>query len=277
MTLENLNNVLDLLKEEKKVLDQNVRDIEKSKNDSKLNYFERQLGDLLLEDDVLIVNGTYGITVRRTRGDSWENIFDLRFTTEWERSGSDDPYAEKVKSIGLSFYSTNKCDAFELDRVITLGGVAQLLKDNEEAWKSKVKDIDAKVAEELTKANRLRWDKDSEISDVLTAMSKAKAEMYVEALETTGIQFEGKKDKWNRWDLPELAVRFGETVSNVMGIKIISKTKSGKSAHIQVMKKGWVYSEAESGYVTGDVTEEYRNVRMANIMDLKWAYENQSK
>ncbi len=69
MTLENLNNVLDLLKEEKKVLDQNVRDIEKSKNDSKLNYFERQLGDLLLEDDVLIVNGTYGITVRRTRGD----------------------------------------------------------------------------------------------------------------------------------------------------------------------------------------------------------------
>ena len=123
----------------------------------------------------------------------------------------------------------------------------------------------------------MRWDKDSEISDVLTATSKAKAEMYVEALETTGIQFEGKKDKWNRWDLPELAVRFGETVSNVMGIKIISKTKSGKSAHIQVMKKGWVYSEAESGYVTGDVTEEYRNVRMANIMDLKWAYENQSK
>ena len=82
-------------------------------------------------------------------------------------------------------------------------------------------------------------------------------------VEGDGIEF--KVDEENLYTLPDLAIRFDWTIKNIKKIKVTGKTKSGKSADIELVTVSKNWNSEKDEYETVYYTKTYERVRMDKI------------
>ena len=82
-------------------------------------------------------------------------------------------------------------------------------------------------------------------------------------VEGDGIEF--KVDEENLYRLPDLDVRFDWNIRGIKKIKVTGKTKSGKSADIEIQTVNKAWNSEKDEYELVSHTRTYERVRMDKI------------
>lgn len=170
---------------------------------------------------------------------------------------------EEINKIETSFYSTTDNSEFELERMVLLGNVAKILLDYSDDiianWNCVVK----KYKPILSSARKALWAKEAEIREHEKEINDLKNAELSKILESEGIEF--KVDEENLYRLPQLDVRFDWTVKNIRSMRILDKTKSGKSADIEIGTIHKTYNSDKGEYELVFRNNKYERVRMDKI------------
>lgn len=197
-------------------------------------YFKMQHEDYKYPKEILSLS---------LRGESWSDA---------ERS-----------RIETGFYSTTENSIFELNRMVVIGKVGQILLDFSDdilaSWNSVVDDF----KEDIDKARKALWAKEAEIREHEKEITDLKNAELSKKLVSEGIQFE--VDEENLYRLPQLDVRFDWTVKNIRSMRILDKTKSGKSADIEIGTIHKTYNSDKGEYELVFRNNKYERVRMDKI------------
>lgn len=165
--------------------------------------------------------------------------------------------------IETGFYSTTENSIFELNRMVVIGKVGQILLDFSDdilaCWNSVVNDF----KEDIDKARKALWAKEAEIREHEKEITELKNAELSKKLESEGIKF--KVDEENLYRLPQLDVRFDWTVKNIRSMRILDKTKSGKSADIEIGTIHKTYNSDKGEYELVFRNNKYERVRMDKI------------
>lgn len=164
------------------------------------------------------------------------DYFNMYVRDNWETG--------KLESIETSFYSTTTDSEEELDRMINLGIIAKLIRENKENIlcilnnnREYYKKLTSEIYKEKTSLVTELRELESEFDDI-------EKDMVLEKAKSEGITFETPK---------VLQVKVDHSIWSCLGFKILSMTPTGKSATIDVSYEGF----------NGEVdTYTVKNVRM---------------
>ena len=194
--------------------------------------------------------------------DEMKSYLDLGFTTVKMKIGGAS-LKDDINRIETGFYSTTENSIFELNRMVVIGKVGQILLDYSDdiiaCWNKVVGDF----KEDIDKARKALWAKEAEIRDHEKEIRDLKNAELSKKLVSEGIQFE--VDEENLYRLPQLDVRFDWTVKNIRSMRILDKTKSGKSADIELGTIHKTYNSDKGEYELVFRNNKYERVRMDKI------------
>ena len=173
-----------------------------------------------------------------------KELITLRLSEDWKKGG--------FKNITTSVYSTSDDSDFELERLITVGEVANILLDFKDDILGELNAYHDKFAHEYNKAYKLVSDCKADISKLETEKNNTYLEKAESLLKGEGLEFTGPKKG-------RIDIRWDWSVGNIQKAKIIRKSLSGKSADIKLT-------------FTDGSDQTYEKVRMSNIENLEWQY-----
>ncbi len=165
--------------------------------------------------------------------------------------------------LGLSYYSTSSINDFEINRLITIGKIAQIVKDHGDAILETIEEIGQPYRNTINPLRKEMWSAESEISllekeinDILK--HKATFKLFKEGYE---IPMDGKSG------LERLNVRNDYVVSQIKKVKFRDWTNDNrKSLTIELTIKTSNYDFKKQEYVEGeDRFEVHSKVRASNV------------
>lgn len=217
-------------------------------------YFE----DVLEEGDIIEVTSSRIEFTRPQEGYNYnKELASIRIDAENWRD-------EEKNKISTSFYSTSDNSDYELRRMILLGKVGQIVLDSKDDILAGWNEIRNRYKKELETLSGRRFTIEKERSSISDQIRDIKANEVLDKVENGGIQFELPEDKSYR-NLPSLDVAYDHQIRYVIGLRILGKTKSGKSANIEVTRVVLTWDSKKEEHVTNNVTNIYEKVRMKNI------------
>jgi len=168
-----------------------------------------------------------------------KEILEVRLEEDWN--------TQLFHDINTSVYSTNDNSNFELERLILVGEVSKVIldfKDDIIAQYNEVKAAHKGVLRSLSKKVR---EYEQYIASLEKEIKTIKFDAAKLLLESTGLKF----NKGANMD-----IKFNLHVGDILSAKLISKTKSAKSAAISLTRK----------YYSGEkFTQTFNSVRMSNV------------
>lgn len=255
--IELLNQIIEKKSATEKALRIERRKIEEAKADSLSRMYHKFFGEVLEEGDTTEVSGTYFYFKRPQEGYSYnKEILSLSFNTrDWNDTDAD--------QICKSFYSTNDNSDFELRRMVLLGKVGQIILDFKDDIIAEFNSIKADFKDELSQKNKEIWAIEKEIKEHKNEIGTIEKNALLTKLETDGVEFQYDEDHLYR--LPDLDVRFDWNIRCIRKLKVTNKTKSGKSADVEIetVSKHWDSDIKE--YKLAFNTSTYDKVRMDKL------------
>ena len=173
-----------------------------------------------------------------------KELITLRLTEDWKKGG--------FKDITTSVYSTSDNSNFELERLITVGEVANILLDYKDDILGELNAYTDKFAHKYNKAYKLVRECEADISKLESEKNQTYLDEAKNLLNGKGLEFTG--DRKGR-----ISLRWDWEIGHIQKARIIKKSLSGKSANIELT-------------FTDGSSNNYDKVRMQNIKDLEWQY-----
>ena len=244
-------------------LDAKREKVDKTRNDEFTKMFKKYFGECLtrpdLEDSIEVdENRCYFKRFDPVAKNHKELInVRIRYKTWTEEVGDE---------IQTSFYTTSENSEFELNRMIMIGNIAQIILDFQDDILAEFNSINSSYKEELSILNKQIWDLEKIIRDMKSEVDSIKLRNLMKKVEKEGIDFE--VDESNLYRLPSLDVRWDHTIENIKKIKVIDKTKSGKSANIELTTLTKVWDGEKQEYHIKEYLNPFSNVRMDKIENL---------
>jgi len=102
--------------------------------------------------------------------------------------------------------------------------------------------------------------------DLNSEINTIEYDALMDQIDKDGIEF--KVDEENLYQLPNLDIRFDWNVRYIKKIKVTDKTKSGKSADIELVTVRNVWDEQKGEYELESRTLNFQRVRMDKISHL---------
>lgn len=213
-------------------------------------FMSKAFEECLDEGDIVDGRSDYFTIRRKDEEGHLRDIIDIRiqtqYTKDWDPEG---------KLIHLSCYSSNDTSDEALTRAITIGKMAQVLKD------SRVILIGSynKITESLRANHRIVqkqvWGREQEIKELREVI----------VIEKVNIVMEGMREGKDIENRPTLWYTNTEGSYRVNHIKILSSTPSGKSHEIQVTStyKRFDYNKNTDDTIT---RKENRKIRHQNLI-----------
>ena len=173
---------------------------------------------------------------------------------------------EEADKIETSFYSTSGNDEFELKRMILIGNVGQVILDFQDDIIAEYNHIRESFKDKLSELNKDIWALERKVVDMNDEIRKIEDSALLTELEKNGIEFQVDED--NLYILPDLDIRFDWRIRYISKIKVTGKTKSGKSADIEVETVNKFWDEIAKEYKLSFKTRKFEKVRMDKISHL---------
>lgn len=235
------------------------RRLESDRTGKLSKMFNEYFGEVLEEGDTLKA-GRETLYFQRPHKDYSYNkeILTLYFKKEnWED--------EEVNQIDTSFYSTNDNSEFELRRMILLGKVGQILIDFKDDILAAYNQILSETGDGISEVITKKYDLKRQITDIDSKVREIEKQNLLSKVEGEGITITLPEGKGYH-NLPILDVKFDLSLYYVKGLRILSKTASGKSADVEVTQMYSVYN-TESG--TDELVEEKQIVEKVRMNKIK--------
>jgi len=173
--------------------------------------------------------------------------------------------AKSFDSVKISYYSTSENSEFELNRLITIGKLAEFVKNDSKSILSNHKNISSKYNKVESKIQSKIWGIEKEISVVTNALQdEANNKLKAKAFSSAGISFA----KPRRFDLKN-----GCQAWNVVNLRILRwVNENQKSVDIQTISEAQVWDNEQEKYVMSEpIIQNHEKIRYQNI---KWIVEN---
>jgi hypothetical protein len=237
------------------------REVEEARTDELSRMYLKYFGECLVDDDKIEVSDTY---VYFKRFDSDYNYHkEIMSISVRPKTWRD----EEADSIETSFYSTSTNNEFELNRMILIGNVGRVILDFQDdiiAEYNLIRRSRYKV--EISKLNSQIWDLEKKVREMNSEINTIENDALMDQIDKDGIEF--KVDEENLYKLPDLDIRFDWNVKYIKKIKVIGKTKSGKSADIELVTVRNVWDEQKGKYELESRAINFQRVRMDKISNL---------
>ena len=246
---EILDQIIDKKKEELEILKESYKKIKKDRD---FRYFQTIKdyfgGSNLTIEGTYIKDPKYGTTfeICRPHPDYTydRELITLRLSEDWKKGG--------FKDITTSVYSTSDNSNFELERLITVGEVANILLDYKDDILGELNAYTDKFAHEYDKAYKALSECESDITKLRNEKNQTYLDEAANLLNGKGLEFTGNKKG-------RISLRWDWEIGNIHKARIIRKSLSGKSADIEL-----TFGDGSSS--------NYEKVRMSNVEDLQWQY-----
>ena len=219
------------------------------------HYFDPQIVASGLEDCYIDTCNEYGdgtrIEFKRpSDGRKYDKvILEVGLNEDWNTQLFDE--------INTSVYSTNDNSDYELERLILVGEVSKVILDFKDDIIAQYNDVKLAHKDVLKSLSKKVREYEQYILSLQKEIKTNKFDAAKLLLEATGLEF----DKEANMD-----VKFNQNRNGIISAKIISKTKSAKTAAISLTRK----------YYNGEVTTQiFDSVRMINVDYLVRQYINQ--
>jgi hypothetical protein len=168
--------------------------------------------------------------------------------------------------LGLSYYSTSDISDFEINRLITIGKVAQIVKDHGDGILKTIKEVSQPYKNTINPLRKVMWSAESEISSLeneIKAILKSKAicKLFDEGYE---IPMDGRSG------LERIYVKHDYIVSQIKKIKFLGWTNDNrKSLTVELTCKVMDYDTEKRTYVDGeDRVEIHSKVKTSNVQHI---------
>ena len=165
--------------------------------------------------------------------------------------------------LGLSYYSTSTISDFEINRLITIGKVAQIVKDHGDDILKTITKIGQPYTNTINPLRKEMWSAESEISSLKQEINdilkyKATFKLFKEGYE---IPMDGKSG------LENVYVRSDYRVHSIKKIRFRDWTNDNrKSLTVELTRKTSIYDTEKQEYVDGeDKVEVHSKVRASNV------------
>lgn len=223
------------LEEQKTKLQEKQRQLESDRDDRLSRVYHEYFGDVLEEGDVLEVGRETLYFKRPQEGYSYDKeILTLYFKPENWRD-------EEVYQIETSFYSTNENSQFELRRMILLGKVGQILLDFKDDIIAAYNKVISETKDQISEVISQKYDLQGQITEINKKVREIEKQNLLSKVEGEGITITLPEGK-SYHNLPRLDVKFDWSAYYVKGLRILSKTASGKSADIEITQVNNVWN-----------------------------------
>ena len=173
--------------------------------------------------------------------------------------------AKSFDSVKISYYSTSENSEFELNRLITIGKLAEFVKNDSKSILSNHKNISSKYNKVESKIQIKIWGIEKEISDINNELTQEANDKHrAKAFSSAGISFA----KPRRFDLKN-----GCQAWNVVNLRILGwVNENKKSVDIQTTSEAQVWDYEQEKYVMSEpIIQNHNKIRYQN---LKWIVEN---
>jgi len=258
--IELIKQIIEKNLESVKTLEEKRENVRSDKTDALSRMYMQYFGDCLVNDDTIEVSDTY-VYFKRFNPDynyHKELISISVRPTSWRNDEAD--------SIETSFYSTSSTDDFELNRMIMIGNVGQVILDFKDDIIAGYNSVQDEFKDKLSELNKEIWALEQKVREMNSEIDTIEKNALMKKVETDGIEF--KVDEENLYRLPDLDIRFDWNIKGIRKVKVLGKTKSGKSADIEIgtVHKAW-NSDTEK-YELVYKNNTYERVRMDKISSL---------
>ena len=164
--------------------------------------------------------------------------------------------------IGLSYYATSEVSDWEINRLVLIGKIAQVVKDEKESILDSVKTITSKNNKSISKLRKEIWDSEKEIKEIKTEELRVNRINSLDSLFKEGMEFSDD-------DLRRCYVRNNFQIRCISKIKFLRWTNDDKlslSVEITTSYPNWGFDE-NGKEKTGKIinTEVYNKVRLFNV------------
>ena len=268
--IEILNEKLVGLKKDYKRNEQLIQNLENKRSEEHSRFMLEYFGDLLQEGDKIETSFST-VSFLRPRQDSsyFREVVGLYFgNSNWREEDYDE--------ISTSYQSSNSKEVYDLKRMVLIGEIGKVILDYKDDILGGFNQIRNKYKEELSTLQENRFTSDKVINQIEDKIKELKKENLIYQLETTGIEIPVPKDG-SYYNLPSLDITHDFNLRFVKGLRILSKTKSGKSCDIEVVRLVNIWDDSEEKYVLDNSKSVFEKVRMKNIERFLQIYSDQLK
>jgi len=161
--------------------------------------------------------------------------------------------------IGLSYYSTTEVSDFEINRLITLGKIAQVVKDHGDAILETIKEVAQPYKNTINPLRKAMWKAESNISSLQNEINDVLKYKATRKLFKEGAEFEDGREC--------IYVRNNYKVRSIKKVKFLDWTNDNrKSLTVELTCKTHTYDVDKQTYVDGeDRVEIHSKVRTSNV------------
>ena len=258
--IELIKQVIEKKLESVKTLEEKRNNVRSDKTDALSRMYMQYFGDCLVNDDTIEVSDTY-VYFKRFNPD-YNYHKELISISVRPKSWRD----EEADSIETSFYSTSSTNDFELNRMVMIGKVGQVILDFQDDIIAEYNYVQGEFKDKLSEFNKEIWALEKKVKEMKSEIDTIEKNALLDKLEKDGLEF--KVDESNLWSLPDLDIRFDWNIKGIRKVKVLGKTKSGKSADIEIetVHKAWDSDTEKYELVYKNNT--YERVRMDKISSL---------
>ena len=161
--------------------------------------------------------------------------------------------------IGLNYYSTSEVSDWEINRLVLIGKIAQVVKDEKKSILSSIKTIPSKNNKLISKLRSKIWGLENEIESIKKEKYRLDRKNSLNLLFSEGIEFDDDERSKG------CAVRNDHYVRNVKKIKFLNWTNDNKKSLSVEITTSYpsVFKDKDNGI--DDRTEVYNKVRLFNL------------
>ena len=248
---------IESLKQEKVLLEKRKQKVFIKKNKELTSFFKGFFGELPFHNIGGYDQDSFYFNVADENGFSKEIAKLYLRKSDWNKVGYDE--------VHINYYSTSTNSKFELNRLVTLGKIANMLKENSGAILDNHHLIVSKYNKVESKLQSKIWGLDKEIADVHNELAEEANDKHrAKAFSSAGISFSKPK----RFDLKN-----GIQAWNVVNLRILGwVNENKKSVDIQTTSEHQVWDYEQEKYVKSEpIIQNHNKIRYQNI---KWIVEN---
>ena len=245
---------LESLKQENVLLVKRKSKIFQKKNKELTSFFKEFFGELPFHNVGGYDQDSFYFNVIDEVGNEKEIARLTLRKSNWDKVGFDE--------VHIGYYSTSTHSVFELNRLITIGKLAEFVKANSKAILDNHHLIVSKYNKVESKLNSKIWGKEKEINEVYRSIQEDKAEKRKQkAFSNKGIEFETPLN----FDLKN-----GYRAWNVKNLRILSwVNENKKSVNIEIKVQNQQYDYDNNKYVELEpVVQRHEKIRYDNIRSL---------
>ena len=267
MNITELNQQIDQLKENLQFSNDVRRVIEDQKADQLSIIYHQYFDEVLEEGDTIKVSRN---NLEFTRPQEGYNYNKELLTLYFKQKNWEDEEADRIQT---SFYSTLDSSDFELRRMKLIGKVGEILLDSKDDILGAYNQVQSQFKDALDKQAKEFYDLKDQIVKLKSQIEEIKKQQLLDKLEGDGIKLIYKLDENTpSYRLPSIDLKSDYRINGVRSINILNKTKSGKSATLQVELVRRAWDDANKKYFWKPEVMVEKNVRMQNILGFLNAY-----